>query len=245
MSEYRHEWEPYVEIPFLTDEEAAETSRRCYGTKAFWETRKIEFPFHTLGGVLYMDACHKRYDSEYVPRRDRMNPILRDAFGLMFDKLAVAMTRYLGKEAFYDERLGLPGLHICLGEELSGREQGAIHFDFQYREVDWKLWADREPDFSRQISFTVPISIQREGAGLNVWTAIDFRELKAKPIADAKKLYAETKPDWFEYKTGTVALHSGHHLHQGTFPHWAEAGQDRITIQGHALPVDAGWILYW
>jgi hypothetical protein len=49
----------------------------------------------------------------------------------------------------------------------------------------------------------------------------------------------------FPYTPGAIALHSGHLMHQIGEIDEVAPGDERVTLQGHALFHKGEWKLYW
>ena len=72
---------------------------------------------------------------------------------------------------------------------------------------------------------------------------LELRRMTEAQAAEAKRLNAE--PEYHPYRVGAMALHSGHQLHQIAPASVLVEGDERITLQAHAVPGEGGWIVYW
>lgn len=229
-------------VPVLTAGEADAVAAEVHALRAHWRQRDDAHPFFTLGAAAYMDARDGRFD-DYRAQAAVSNAMLQAHFGDLLERLRAAVERHVGAEVVYDRRLALPGFHVFLFDEAFRRSGASLHYDKQYEHIDWS--AIGEPDIDRQLSLTLSVRLPAGGGGLLVWNInrIDLERMApAERIAHSRANRVAT----FEpYEVGTLAIHSGHQLHQiGPAPH-LQPGDERITLQAHALPVREGWVLYW
>ncbi|MGH9198806.1 MAG: hypothetical protein ACRD1T_24150 [Acidimicrobiia bacterium] len=199
--------------------------------------------FFTFGAASYLDdlADYRRIAAAY-------NPLLRERFGSLLDRVRNELARHLAAPVRFDDNLARLGFHVWRVPALF---TGAIHFDLQYQRLDWPT--DVAPDFDHQISFTLPLRLPRRGGGLNMWDftyeqVCRFYAQTGSPLAIADLiagLAALKKPVYHPYTPGTLVLHSGHLLHQIAPVAEVDPDDERITLQGHGLCCAGEWCLYW
>jgi hypothetical protein len=171
------------------------------------------------------------------------NAMLLGHFGWLLERFRERVSEQVGAEMFYDARLALPGFHVFLFDEAFRKSGASVHYDKQFEHVDWSQFGT--PDTDAQLSLTLSIKLPAGGGGLLVWN-INRIEIERMPLEQRIEHSRANRAATFEsYEVGTVAIHSGHQLHQiGPAPH-LQPGDERITLQAHALPVDGKWMLYW
>lgn len=225
----------------LSPAEAEEVAARVHALRDAWQPRD-ETPFFTLGTAAYMDARDGRF-RDYQARAAASNQLLGTHFAPLLERFRKAVSGHVGSEVVYDSRLALPGFHIFLFHEAFRRSGASLHYDKQFEHIDWTEFGT--PDIAQQLSLTLSIRLPTGGGGLHVWN-INRIEIE-RMAAEARVAYsrANRKATFEHYEVGTMAIHSGHQLHQiGAAPH-LQPGDERITMQAHALPVDGQWVLYW
>jgi hypothetical protein len=229
-------------VPVLSVDEAARVADEVHALRSLWRQRHPTQPFLTLGPAAYMDARDGQF-ADYQAKLDESNRMLREHFGWLLDRFRERVSEQVGAEMTYDPRLALPGFHVFLFDEAFRRAGASVHYDKQFEHVDWTQFG--VPDTDAQLSLTLSIKLPAGGGGLLVWN-INRIEIERMPLERRIEHSRANKTATFEaYEVGTVAIHSGHQLHQiGPAPH-LQPGDERITLQAHALPVDGKWTLYW
>ncbi len=230
------------EVEVLTAGEAAAVVATLHDLRTEWRQRHATQPFFTLGTASYLDARDGRF-AEYQEAAARSNAALERTFGGLFEQLLTAVRSIVGAEASYDPRLALPGFHIFLFDPAFRRPPSGAHFDLQYELIDWSGFGT--PDLSSQLSLTLTLALPASGGGLMVWP-VDRRDLDR--MTPDERL-AHTRANRFgtlhPYTVGHLVAHSGYRLHQIAPSADLQPGDERITLQAHALPVDGRWIVYW
>lgn len=234
----------------FTSEESARIASRVNELKDHWITRK-DGALHTLGTAAYLDvpdATTARHfgvvaDSELYARRvAELNPLLRDNFGWVYERLATSLAAHLGAPCRYTARCALPGFHIFSeSPDWAAQTAHVPHFDRQFAGLDWQ--AGEEIDFHRSISFTFAVKLPVEGGGLKTWE-VDYYQVMAMPMEQRKEFIRSQKLTLHPYLVGGWVCHSGNALHQ-IAPWHCHPGDQRITLQGHGLFYDGAWSLYW
>lgn len=213
-----------------------------HAERAHWRARHGQHPFFTLGTASYLDAREGRF-TDYLAMAAESNPVVARRFGWLLERLRLAIETHVGGQAAFHPSLALPGFHIFLFHAAFRQTGAAVHYDLQYELIDWSPIGS--PDVGAQLSMTLTIALPAAGGGLLVWN-INRRALDgmtpAERVAHSRaNRVARREP----YTVGHVAVHSGHELHQiGPAPD-LRPGDERITLQAHAVPVDGRWIIYW
>jgi hypothetical protein len=229
-------------IDLLSDSECGEIRSAVYELRHLWISRDRHYPFFTLATASYLDAAAPGSAAAYCRMAAAHNSILQERFGWLYDRLQQALGQHLGAPALQCEDFAIPGFHIFLAHELFQKSLASIHCDLQYQLLDWGDPAS--VDFTRPLSFTLSISLPKSGAGLNLWE-IDQSEMATRTSWQKQSLIETRKKTFVPYKAGSMILHSGHRVHQIAPMTHAEPGEERITLQGHAILRGGAWQLYW
>ena len=231
-------------IAVLTADEARSVAAEVHQQHAQWTMRNAgtEFQFHTLGAASYLDAASGQF-AGYQALAQQMNPVLTARFGWLHSRLRDAVASAVGAPVRFDDRLALPGFHIYLYHPERTSKKASVHFDLQYELVDWSRFGT--PDLDSPLSMTLALALPRSGGGLLVWN-INRREVTRMDEHDrAAHMRANRAATLHSYTIGSMAIHSGHQLHQIAPTPDPQPGDERITMQAHALRVDGDWIVYW
>lgn len=198
--------------------------------------------FFTLGAASYLDD-----PAQYPAVAERLNPILRDSFGWLYQRLVDFLTRRLHAPVTLCEEHGYPGFHVWEQSAIFVQPVASVHFDLQYL----RTWPEDAPgvDFARPISFTLPIRLPRRGGGLNLWDVTYDRYVQFRRRIDGRMTPSDITVLLprirHPYSVGALSIHSGLMLHQIGEIDEVFADDERITLQGHALLCRGEWKLYW
>ncbi|WP_427158674.1 hypothetical protein ACQFX9_22600 [Aliinostoc sp. HNIBRCY26] len=228
-----------TQIELLTEEESRKVYQTVHELKENWIQRHPLLPFYTLGLASYIDVPQDK--PGYYKQAKYHNSILRDRLGWLYTKLANILEEHLQAPITYPENLALPGFHIFLSHPVFTQPVGSIHFDKSYM-FHWE--PTKDVDFSHPISFTLTISLPKNGGGLNVWD-VEFAEAKQLNNSDLEKLAHQCHKTFYPYQVGSLVLHSGHAIHQIAPATNLQPGDERITLQGHGVRYQNCWQLHW
>lgn len=228
-------------VPLLAPHECDRVLERIQARRANWIPRIPGLPFYSLGAASYLDAGMGR--TEYYERAAECNPLLKRDFGWLYRKLRRVLADHLRAHVMFAKRAARPGFHIFLGHPAFKRPLSRLHFDLQFHNLEWPAGA--EMDFSRPFSFTLAIRLPRAGAGLHLWD-IDKATWDAMSPVARNRIAEEIPPRYVRYRTGSMVCHSGMVLHR-IAPVTEDPQPDdmRVTLQGHALPGQDGYYVYW
>ncbi len=207
----------------LTKEECLDLRSSVHRLRPRWIQRYRWVPFYTLGAASYLDAA-QRGTATYYGLAAEYNPLLRDSFPWLYDRLAAVLRSELRAPVTYAEKLALPGFHVFLDAKLFEYAVARIHRDLQYKLLHWSGEEGDGPDAT--LSFTLAVALPESGGGLNVWET-------------------ESKMTHIAYCAGSLVLHFGDVLHQIAPTPRVQPGDERITIQGHGVLRRGAWQLYW
>jgi hypothetical protein len=226
-------------IPMLSIAECDAIAERVLGLDSFFSRRHDDLPSFTLGGAAYLDITAGGFP-RYLITKSRGNKVLRRHFGELLERVASVLSSALGKDAFLTSRFALPGFHIFRHHPGIGRLAPVLHFDLQ--DYDLEIAGERRAMARR--SFTVAVRMPKAGAGIEIWD-LWHHEVADLPFDEARRLGAERRMDRHAYVLGELFLHTGDQLHQIDDSYPIEPGDDRITLQGHAIETDRGFEVYW
>jgi hypothetical protein len=233
---------PVTDLELLPAAQAREVRDRVHALRPHWRRRRPEVPFFTLGVAGYIDAARDGF-AAYSAAARRSNELLGEQFGDLYRRLEAALAAHLSAPAAYHGAFALPGFHIFLSDPAFATPSASLHFDRQYEHLDWSEFDG--VDFDRQLSYTLSISLPARGAGLLVWNVNDL-DLRALDDEAKKEVMRENRmPALHRYRVGGMAIHSGFQLHQIAPMKDMAPDDERITLQGHALPAGGRWTLYW
>ncbi len=227
------------DIPVLTDEDCREVRARIMDLRDAWLKRNVYVPFYTLGAASYIDAA--RSAPAYHELAKKYNPILEENFSGLYDSVARKLSERLQAPVDFARHLALPGFHIYLSSKIFEKPVASIHCDSQYGFHDW---SGMEADLSNPISFTLSIALPKHGGGLNTWD-LTLPELAGLSQQDIGDLTRRREQSYHAYRTGYLALHSGHIMHQAAPGTDVQPEDERITLQGHGILAGGVWRLYW
>ena len=229
-----------VRLRLLSREECATVRAELFALREHWHSRDPQLPFFTLGAASYLDAAHDY--ATYFAIAQRCNPLLSDRLGWLYEKLSGELGHQLNARVGFAPGLALPGFHVYLAHPMFERPIASIHCDTQYQPHDWSAFA--HADFQHPMSFTLAIALPQCGGGLNTWD-MDYAEYAALTPSRLAQRLAQRKQRYCAYSAGELVLHSGHVVHQAAPVVEVRDGDERITLQGHALNCDGRWLLYW
>ncbi|HLX03775.1 MAG TPA: hypothetical protein VKS80_16840 [Trinickia sp.] len=251
------------ELPLVTAELGAALAERVLDLEAFWLPRHERLPFHTLGATNYYDiTANPARPYEHLARQ--YNALLLDCFADLYGTLVATLGEHLRQPASWLAGAALPGFHIfgahrefaaraehdVLHGDWFTRRDGAgfpgnpIHVDTAHRALGVVgLIGDRSADDPPTLSFTLPLCLPREGAGMKLWP-LGLDALAHLDRAGQLERLGTSATRFVAYRAGTLFLHSGTCFHQARgLP--VTPGDYRITLQGHGVWLDGEWRLFW
>ena len=239
-----------VHLPFLTEEQCEQLVSTAEDHPDIGIDRRPESPgmFVTYGCASYLDVCLAGADPEndYYSRLAETNAALWSLFAEFYEQLRVRMAAELdGPVEYRPDLLALPGLHIFRGDAISLADHASAHFDLQFNNLRMPGAVDRD---AQPITVTIPIRIPAHGTGLIVHDVdlARFNDAYARGLAANIEAYARRRTRaYHSYTLGSLVLHRGLLMHRLSSPGPIEPGDQRITVQGHAIRSGGKWILYW
>jgi hypothetical protein len=223
---------------FCEDKVAQEYSLRVRDLKDNWKTRNAAMS--TLGTASYLDgASIESYESLAL----QSNPILQSNFeDLLKNILNYFQNKCPGSKVAYRENCGVPGFHIFSCNRLFSMPVASVHKDMQWNRLRYN--EEETIDTNNTLSFTLALELPEGGGGLYTFE----KTLGGLPamIIPHPFIYAASKKQKIEYKTGYMVTHNGQTFHM-IAPCKASEEKYRITLQGHGIyeKTKNTWWLYW
>jgi hypothetical protein len=237
----------FTSVDTLTPRQCAEVGATVHLLKSYWAQVNPPSDFYTLGVASYIEFCKPEgAHVEYYDKARRYNPLLKEYFSGLLENVRATLERQMGEPVRYVEEFSVPGFHIWLTDAIPTRPSASVHFDLQYQGLNWP--SPGEVEYDKPVSFTLPIKLPRKGGGVNVWD-LSYREItslseQGVPV-NVDEMRGERTLFQYEYSLGRLVMHSGHFLHQIAPVPEVGPGDERITLQGHALRCGGEWQVYW
>ncbi len=224
-------------LPVFAPDEAERIAALVMACSEHWTRRDPDNPFFTLGAASYLDGA-----DAYRERSLRDNPLLETGFGAWWEAVRAALEATLGEPVEVRPDAARPGFHLHGWCPLFEFQAGRIHTDRQYQRLAWDA-ADR-PDFSRPLSFTLPVRLPRGGGGLDLWP-LQLHEIEGRSAEELRPLFRARPPVFHPYQVGHLVVHSGHQVHRIAALPKGERDAWRIAWQGHGIRCRGTWRVYW
>ncbi len=248
-----------VRAEIFTPAECAEIRAKIFDLKLYWVQRHSRGAYFTLGASNYWDFVLKS-QKEYRDEAHRLNRVLMDHFGELYERLKTLFSERVKVPVVYDPDLALPGFHVFIGDEVLAQTQdvmhdrwfeersnpnkfaNSIHCDTPHLHLDF---GDRPVDKTDALSFTGAIALPAKGSGLYVWDMMLHEGLRI-PVNELQAELQKREKLYHEYGVGEIFVHPGMAYHQIAKLENVVPGEERITLQGHASRRLTGeWVLYW
>jgi len=233
-------------IPLLDVTDCERVASAVSNLRDHWIPRtRPPTSFFTLGVASYMDLsspAEQGLTRNYYEEAPIFNALILDRFGWLLKLIQDALNDTLGLTTCFCPRLAVPGFHIFEHLAIPTTDLASIHSDLQYQLIQWGDCATLL-DFRNPVSFTLPIKLPAGGGGINEWD-LTYEEMTLAHLDLATSLRSRRK-SFQPYSIGSLALHSGHYLHQIAGVADVQPGDQRITLQGHGLRRGTDIILYW
>jgi hypothetical protein len=230
-------------LPVLKLDQCAEFVARLDAQRDTWLHRGPGFA--TFGVAAYLDIlCSDAPEQRYYQRRDEWNARLSRTFAELLELVRERLEGLLHAHCRFDGSVALPGFHIFEGQGICTQDWPSMHFDLQYRHMRWPVPIRRDD----AISFTLPLTVPELGAALDTWdlTEADMDRMHRLGRQTNMQILAQTKPVYqHTYQPGVMAVQLRPIMHRISAIVKAGVNDRRITLQGHGVSTESGWILYW
>ncbi len=230
-----------IQVDVLSAAEAKATRDKVHALRSLWFRKGGVAEFYTLGASAYLDAQYGG-GLAYQMLAKKLNPVLEAQFGDVHQRVLDKLIEVMGEPVQYYPRLARPGFHIFLADAVFENPICKIHVDMPYSHILWQPW--EQVDITRGLSFTLSLALPAGGGGLNLWPQIPPEDALAQG-ADPDLQTKGLEPLLFRYSVGSMVIHHGHTIHQIAPFRGMQAGDERITLQGHAIHSSQGWLAYF
>jgi len=198
--------------------------------------------FYTLGTSTYLDMNEAHGEAASFT-----NELLLDNFYDMYETLIPCLSEALNEKVKFMPNLNIPGFHIFDTNNLPTpgvNGGGSIHRDYPDYSAEFDF------NYIRPISFTALLKSPAKGAGFNYW---DDKKLDSEieyfqtfcGMPDDMYDRVELMSKYFEYNVGEIVIHDGSTLHQVANMVKTTEGENRISLQGHGVLTNEGYIIYF
>lgn len=222
----------------LTPAECNQASATVLGLRRHWLACREVHPHFVLGAWTFQHATSgvKRYYEIAA----RYNPILREHFGFVYDRLAKSLSTFLAAPVAYHDRMGLPTFKVFLASGSREAALGHPHFDYPMcRPFRWAAPKRPEKEF---ITFVMPVAMPGAGAGIDVWDFDVEAHEKLSPARQAFELSCGHRHH--PYRLGALTIQRGYVYHRAAGTTAFATSEARITLQGHGIKRSGKWVLY-
>ncbi len=233
-------------INMLDETECLEVRHQIYSIRNLWEQLEPLLPFFILGSPIYKQAKADNLKL-YEQKIKVFNPIMREHFGWLYEKLFNALAKKFRKPMHYLETSALPGFHILIWDDnyklhSSWGVGSPPHCDRQYKLLNSEIL--KEINLDKVITFTLAVRVANSNCGLDMWDLHDT-EVSGLSQTEIKKLLNSRKKTFYPYQAGQLALQSGLYFHRVPPFQIVKPGDERITLQGHCFFSQETWHIYW
>lgn len=201
--------------------------------------------FATLGRAIYLDVANKSavQQAQYFKCLEANNQLLEKLFGWVQAALIEKFERNFGGPVRAAEGLAVPGFHIFEKDGISTGLGDMPHFDQQWRHVEWPA----PLDVDKLVSLTLAARLPHEGGGLERWP-ITEQDVLRDGVTDRFKdmKWLRSQPSQIQpYEPGFVYVQLNPRLHRIAPVAHIHPGDQRISMQAHAVFSQNEWLLYW
>jgi hypothetical protein len=215
----------FLNLPILSYSDTEKISERVERLRGCWIKRSGD-GFYTLGRATYLD-CEAEPSDQLFQIISVSNEVMATHFTDLYELIRNVLGQALGAPVNLTNTYALPGFHLFFGDRVNAASAADPHYDMQYKRLKWADGLDEAPP----ISFTLPVSVPRCGAGLEYWHDIVGNENRTAQL--------ET------YSVGTLTVHTRHVLHRIANLGPVASNELRYTLQGHGRKLGGSWLLYW
>lgn len=261
LKQYNKKFNPILETKIFSKEECEKIVNKLVENQDKWENRSPSGDFFmSYGALTYLDANEGvagdpeydkfRNNNELIPniydkKADYFNEMMVKDFDWMYAKIWSYYQEKFEKPVVF--KLALPGFHIFqTAEQLNHdyvKNLATIHVDLPQTAHKWE-----GGEVLAASSFTIAVSLPKCTAGLNIWLDNSlFKDINTvfyHEMTKEQQIRIAKTAKYFPYKLGYVYEQDGFVRHQITCGGDVEAGERRITIQGHLVETNKEIIIY-
>jgi len=196
--------------------------------------------FFTLGTSSYLDFANAHGRQALMT-----NELISKHLGKFYLKMFKALSDHFDVPVFSPPEVNVPGFHIFTGLENSpkGLEYGSIHRDANHISSEFPF------AYTDIISFTIMLEEPEKGSSMNYWDdEVVSKTIMSNRFRSIGKFMRERlirTVKTFDYKIGELVIHDGQTIHQIANMVDTTPKDRRISLQGHGVLTDKGYIVYF
>lgn len=180
------------------------------------------------------------------------NELLSKHLGKFYLKMFKALSDHFDVPVFSPPEVNVPGFHIWISLDLSPKEikYGSIHRDATH------IWAEFPfAHTTEQITFTIMLEEPEKGSSMYYWDdKVVSKTIGGHAFGMSNRFRSISKSmrerlirtvKTFDYKIGELVIHDGQTIHQMANMVDTTPKDRRISLQGHGVLTDKGYIVYF
>ncbi len=234
---------PFTSLPCFSREEAKGIVEIVDGLSCSYTSRFMEngLEFWTLGTSVYIDLDGAHGDGS----RENKKIMLRELESF-YDRVFGVLSSHFGVPVMSPDFVNLPGFHIF--KNLEGLPRGvpyggAIHKDRQFVSSLFDF------PFTDILSFTMILEEPSLGSSVNYWEDESLSgRMKTKFFCGEEESLQQVfleEVKQYDYVVGEICVHDGQTLHQISNMVDVSEGERRISLQGHGVLTEEGYVVYF
>ncbi|WP_328520282.1 hypothetical protein [Kribbella sp. NBC_00359] len=181
----------------------------------------------TIGTPLYRNRNSLQ---SYAEQARATNTLLYNAYRWLYDRVADFFEDRYGLPVDFVDELAVPGFHLMSYDRAGRFEGGGWHFDQLAQQVPY--FADRAAAIDGILNFTLPLAVPSGGTGMDI-------------IPEQAEAGGPRQQVHVAYRPGVVLFNDCELLHRIGASVCREAGEFRLTMQGHGVHYRGRLLLFW
>ncbi|MDN5767232.1 MAG: hypothetical protein L0H96_10595 [Humibacillus sp.] len=215
-------------LPALSEAEAARVAAAVLDPppelrRACWH---VSESIGTIGEPLYRNRDRPDY---YRDRARATNRMLAAAYATLYDRVVALFEERYQVPVVFVEELAIPGFHLVSYSSAGWHDGGGWHTD----QLAWQVpyFCARAAEVDGVVNFTLPLIVPSGGTGMDL----------VDDIVGAADQVAVHVP----YQPGVMVLSECEILHRLGPSTSTNAGELRLTHQGHGVLFRGRLLLFW
>jgi hypothetical protein len=181
----------------------------------------------TIGRPLYRSRdCM----TEYVEQARTVNALLYSTYRWLYDRVADYFEDRYGLPVDFAAELAVPGFHLMMYDGAGRFEGGGWHVDQVAHQAPY--FAGRIDELDGILNFTLPLAVPSGGTGMDI----------AEPEAEGGRAGGLVH---VPYRPGVVLFNECEVFHRIGASVCRQAGELRLTMQGHGVRHRGRVLLFW
>ena len=162
----------------------------------------------------------------YAEEAKATNALLYATYRTLYDRVADFFEQRYGLPVDFVDELAIPGFHLMIYPQRGRLEGGGWHFDQVHQQVPY--FAERPDEIEAIVNFTLPLAVPSGGTGMDIM----------EPGETQRQVYVA-------YRPGVVLFNECELFHRIGASVCREAGESRLTMQGHGVRFRGRVLLFW